>query len=138
MRNDALAPTVVSKRLLKSQCSEFVFKRDCLLCGNVCKMEDSKNPHRWVEVRQCITVNRGSAITFKQQLENLCDEREDQYGNEVPATLSGVIDLHAADALYHVPSYNRPSITEPLEEAYVRPLDDRWECDSHGRCTSYT
>ena len=53
------------KRLLKSQCSDFVFKRDCLLCGNVCKMKDSKNPHRWVQVRQCKTVTSGTAITFK-------------------------------------------------------------------------
>ena len=63
----ALAHTVVSKRLLTPI---VVFKRDCLLCGNVCKMKDSNNPHRWVQVRQCKTVNRGSAITFKQQLEN--------------------------------------------------------------------
>ena len=70
-------------------------------------------------------MNRGSAITFKQQLEDLCDEREDLWGNEVAVRLSGVIDLHAADAQYHVPCYNRfrivsvtrPSITEPLEEA---------------------
>ena len=48
-RKYALAHTVVSKRLLKSQCSDFVFKRDCLLCGNVCKMKDSNNPHRWVQ-----------------------------------------------------------------------------------------
>ena len=80
-------------------------------------MKDSNNPHRWVQVRQCKTVNRGSAITFKQQLENLCDEREDLWGNEVAATLSGVIGLRAADAQYHAPCYNRPSITEPLEEA---------------------
>ena len=65
-RKDALAHTVVFKRLLKSQCSDFVFKRDCLLCGNVCKMKDGNNPHRWVQqVRQCKTVNRCSAITFK-------------------------------------------------------------------------
>ena len=42
---DALDHTVVSKRLLQSQCSDFVFKRDYLLCCNVCKMKDSKNPH---------------------------------------------------------------------------------------------
>ena len=114
-----MAHTVVSKILLKSQCSDFMFKRDCLLCGNVCKMKDNNKPHRLVQVRQCKTVNRGSAITFKQQLENLCDEREGLWGNEVTARLSGVIDLHAADAQYHVPSYNRfrivsvtlPSIT---------------------------
>ena len=87
--------------MLKSQCSDFVFKLDCLLCGIVCKMKDSKNPHRWVEVRQCKTVNMGSAVTSKQQLENLYDEREDRWGNEVAARLSGVIDLHAADAQYH-------------------------------------
>ena len=83
------------------------------------------NPHRWLQVRQCKTVNRGSAITSKQQLENICYAREDLWGNEVTARLSGVIDLHAADAQYHVPSYNhfrivsvtRPSITETLEEA---------------------
>ena len=88
-----------------------------MLCGNVCKMEDSNNPHRWVQVRQCKTVNRGSAITFKQLLENLCDEREDLWGNEVTARLSGVIGLHAADAQYHALCYNCPAITEPLEEA---------------------
>ena len=88
-------------------------------------MKDSNNSHRWVQVRQCKTVNRSSAVTFKQQLENLCDEREDLWGNEVTAKLSRVVDLRAADAQYHVPSYNRfrivsvtrPSITETLEEA---------------------
>ena len=49
-----------------------------MLSGNVCNMKDSKNPHRWVEVRQCNTVTSGSAITSKQQLENLYDERDDQ------------------------------------------------------------
>ena len=38
-------------------------------------------------------------------------------GNEVAARLCRVIDLHAADAQYHVPCYNRPSIMEPLEDA---------------------
>ena len=70
----------------------------------------------WVEVRQRKTVNRGSATAVKQQLENLYDEREDLWGNEVAARLSGVIDLHAADAQYHVPCYKCPSITEHLEE----------------------
>ena len=50
-------------------------------------------------------------------MENIYDEREDPWGNEVAAILSGFIDLHAAVAQYHVPCYNRPSITEPLEEA---------------------
>ena len=49
-----------------------------------------------------------------------CDEREDLWGNEVTARLSGVIDLHAADAQNHVPSYNRFRIV--LEEAVMSVL----------------
>ena len=82
----------MSKRLLKSQCSDFVFKRDCLLCGNVCKMNDSNNPHRWVQFRQCKTVNRGSAITFKQQLENLCDEITETLEEALRSVLSIVAE----------------------------------------------
>lgn len=114
---------IVSERLLKSQCSDFNFKRD-LLCGNECKLKDSKNPHRWVTVRKCTTVERGSAITFKQQLENFCNERQEQWVNEVAARLSGVIDLHAADAQYHAHCYDSfrprstcPPIIEPDEMA---------------------
>ena len=72
-------------------------------------------------------------MTFKQHLENLCDERtsQDQWVNEVAARLSGVIDLPAANAQYHVPSYNtfrivpvsRPSLMVPVGEA-VRGHDD--------------
>ena len=78
-RKDRGAHIGVCKRLLKYECSAFEFKRRCLLCGSECKPKVSKNPRRWVEVRQCLTVHRGSStITFKQQLENLCEERQDQ------------------------------------------------------------
>ena len=103
-RTSTLTDTGVSKRLLKSQCNDFVFKRDCLLCGNECKPKDSKNPHRWVQVRQCTTVDRCSDVTFKQHLENLCDERQDQWANDVAARLCRVFDLPAADAQYMLQS----------------------------------
>lgn len=70
-RKSTLIDHGVPKRLLKSQCSDFVFKRDCLLCGEECKPKDSKNPHSWVQVRQCTTVDRPGNITFQQQLENM-------------------------------------------------------------------
>ena len=38
------------KRQLKSNVRDFVFKRDCLLCGQMCVKKDPKNPHRWVRV----------------------------------------------------------------------------------------
>lgn len=76
------------------------------MCGNECKPKDGKNPHCWVQVRQCTTIDRGSDITFKQHLDNLCDERQDQWANDV-AGLIGVIDLPATDTQYHVPCYNK-------------------------------
>ena len=77
-------------------------------------------------------------------MENLCNEREDPWGNEVTARLSGVIDLHAADTQYHVPSYNhfriisvtRPSITEPLEEALGSVLSNMAENATESWTTS--
>ena len=125
-RKSTLIDHGVPKRLLKSQCSDFVFKRDCLLCGEECKPKDSKNPHSWVQVRQCTTVDRPGNITFQQQLENICEDRQDQWANEVAVRLCGVFDLHASDAQYHVCCYDkfrviplsRPSMmTASLEEA---------------------
>ena len=51
--------------------------------------------------------------------------RQDHWANKVTARLSGVIDMPAADAQYHVHCYNhfrvvpvtRPSIMAPMEEA---------------------
>ena len=78
-----------------------------------------------MRVRYCTTLGRSSNITFKEHLENLCEERQDQWANEVAARLYGVIDLPAAEAQYHVPCYDkfrvvsvsRPSLMAPVEEA---------------------
>ena len=51
-----------SKRQLKSGTKDFVFKRDCLLCGELCASKDKKNPQRWVQVRQCRTVDWGDGV----------------------------------------------------------------------------
>ena len=119
-RKGALLHTGASKRMLKSHSGDFQFKRDCLFCG-----KDPKNPDRWVPVRQCTTVERGGGISFKQQVENTCDERQDQWAQEAALRISGGIDLHAADAQYHMHCYNRfravpkkpPFTTTPMEEA---------------------
>ena len=117
--------TGASKRMLKSHSGDFQFKRDCLFCGKGCLPKDPKNPGRWVPVRQCTTVDRGGGISFKQQIENTCDERQDQWAQEVALRISGVIDLCAADAQYHMHCYNRfravpkkpPFTTTPMKEA---------------------
>ena len=97
------------KRQLKSNARDFVSKRDCLLCGQVCVPKYHKNPHRWVRVNQCCTVDRGDGVlTFREQLEYTCKERGDGWSSEVSLRLSGVSgDLHASDAQYHAHCYNK-------------------------------
>ena len=97
------------KRQLKPNARDFVFKRDCLLCGQVCVPKDHKNPHRWVRVNQCRTVDRGDGVlTFREQLEYTCKERGDGWSSEVSLRLSGVSgDLHASDAQNHAHCYNK-------------------------------
>ena len=92
-----------------SNARDFVFKRDCLLCGQVCVPKDHKNPHRWVRVNHCRAVDRGDGVlTFREQLEYTCKERGDGWSSEVSLRLSGVSgDLHASDAQYHAHCYNK-------------------------------
>ena len=42
------------KRISRSQVPDFVFKRDCLFCGERCDPKDPKNPQKWVPVNQCV------------------------------------------------------------------------------------
>lgn len=67
-----------------------------------CKPKDSKNPRLWVRVRQCTTLDRGDDFTFKQHLQNLCEEKQDHRANEVAARINGVINMPAADAQYRL------------------------------------
>ena len=76
----------------------FFFKRNCLFCGNECKPNDSYNPQCWVQVRQCTTLEIYGDITFKQDVVNIYDERQNQWAQKVAVRVSGVIDLHAAAA----------------------------------------
>lgn len=59
-RKSIVTDTGPPQRLLKSECSDLVFKRDCLLSGNECKSKDTKSPHCWVRVRQCSNIWRSS------------------------------------------------------------------------------
>ena len=106
-RKARLTDESVPKRFFKSQSGDFVFKRDCLFCGEVCKPKDSKNPQRWQQVRQCATLERDSDISFKERLENICEDRQDNWANEVATRISGIIDLPAAYAQYHVSCYDK-------------------------------
>lgn len=94
-------------RPLKSQIQQFEFKRHCLLCGDECLPKDPKHPERWKQVRQCRTVDRGKGNrTFREVLEDICNERQDAWSTAVSLRLAGVRgDLHASDAQYHISCY---------------------------------
>ena len=46
------------QRVSRSQVAEFIFKCDCLFCGDICVPKNPKNPRRWVPVSQCETETR--------------------------------------------------------------------------------
>ena len=54
-----------SKRTRQSFESEFVFKRDCLFCGEECIAKDEKNPTRWRQYFEMRAINRPDQSPFK-------------------------------------------------------------------------
>ena len=94
-------------RIRRSGVPEFISKRDCLLCGQVCKPKDPKHRNRWEPVRQCETERRPGYPTFKQTLLDISDKRQDVWSKAVQLRLNGIIkDLPAAGAQYHIKCYD--------------------------------
>lgn len=133
-----------SYRVLKSQVKvDFVFNRDCVLCGKVCVPKDPKHPDRWDPVKQCETKDRGKGVpTFMQVLYDICDQRQDSWGREVSLRLSGVhTDLPACDGQYHVRCYDRfrhiPINTvivescKPIVDEALKYVIDEMKVDMH-------
>lgn len=96
------------QRISRSQVSDFVFKRDCLFCGEICVPKDPKNSHQWVPVSQCETEARPGQDTFKHAILDMCDARQDDWSRMVEVRINGAqIDLPAADRRYHTHCYNK-------------------------------
>lgn len=93
------------KRQRRSNTSEFSWKHKCLFCGESCSLEkDPKHPDRWREAYLCRTSERGTNSIYKDKLLKICNERNDNWAEEVRTRLSDIRashDLHAADARYH-------------------------------------
>ena len=103
-KNDSTSETI-PKRIRRSETSAFLWKEQCLFCGEICNLEkDPKNPNRWREAYLCRTSDRRNKQIYKDTLLQICDERNDKWAEEVRTRLSDVRashDLHAADARYH-------------------------------------
>ena len=62
---------------------DFLFKRDCLFCGQICEPKDPKHPQRWEPVSKCETEKRPGQPTFKQVILDICDECQDDWSRVV-------------------------------------------------------
>ena len=125
-RKSDSCPDKPGKRLFRSQVAKFDYANNCLFCGLICEPRDLKNPGRWDPVKQCQTVERPGIPTFKDVILSRCDERQDEWAKVVQLRVNGVVDLPAADALYHVKCYNlfRKVPNDLRGNVTCKPVDD--------------
>ena len=101
-----------SERVLKSKVPQFSredFKSKCFLCTNECKPKDPKNPTSWKKWSVCEKeyLNKNNT-SFKDVLLNICDERQDDWSEQVFIRLQAVqTTLPAYDGRYHVHCLSR-------------------------------
>ncbi|XP_053382144.1 uncharacterized protein LOC123547537 [Mercenaria mercenaria] len=72
----------------RSSCTTFDFKSNCFFCTHKCN-------------KICSEVHRVEQFYFTATIKELCNIRNDSWGNEVHARLVSVLDLQAAEAIYH-------------------------------------
>ena len=122
-RKSDSCPDKPGKRLFRSQVAQFDYANNCLFCGLICEPRDLKKTGRWDPVKQCQTVERPGIPTFKDVILSKCDERKDEWAKVVQLRVNGVVDLPAADALYHVKCYRK--VPNDLRgNVTCKPVDD--------------
>lgn len=110
---------------LRSATPLFNFREHCLFCGTPAKYKD-KNNKRGYDVFPVRTTD------FAKTISDICDERNDDWGNEVAGRLAYAPDLHAADAVYH----QRYSVN--FHTLKVRPEQTLSSGPSSSKCRSTT
>ena len=106
------------KRLYHSELSSFVLKLHCIFCGVTHSLKfDPRNPSRWQAAYLCKTTSRGTGLSFKDSILEVCGRRKDAWANQVEVRLQGAIsDLHTAEARYH-DSCRKNSMLFKIKEA---------------------
>jgi len=79
-------------RIRRSLVQRFDFKEHCFLCGKPAKHEQRKRGYDVVEVR---------TTELKSTMQQICEDRNDDWAKVVLGRIESVNDLHAADAVYH-------------------------------------
>jgi len=72
--------------------NDFDFKSKCLFCSSYAKFENRKRGLDVFPVR---------TLEFQKNIRDVCSRRNDNWSREVSDRISQVIDLPAADAVYH-------------------------------------
>ena len=91
-----IVPTNIAShhRTLRSDTEQFDFKSKCLFCASFAKfsLTTKKRSHDVYPVR---------SLDFQDKILHDCVERNDNWANEVHCRLTQVLDLPAAEAVYH-------------------------------------
>ena len=95
--------TVEPKKKVRRSLVPFDFKTQCIYCGGHCEIEkDPKNPSRWKPAYLYRTTKSKTNKPNKEFLLEKCDQRNDEWGEQVKIRLEGAVsDLYAADTRYH-------------------------------------
>ncbi|CAC5372575.1 unnamed protein product [Mytilus coruscus] len=106
--------------------SHFSYKDHCLFCGK--------------EVQKCKL--KGNDVfpvrtdDFQRRIEQVCNDRDDEWAPEVRGRLECISDLHAADALYHQTCSVNFRTSKKVPEAFS-PDPKAKENNYHGRPAAY-
>ena len=99
------------ERVLKSMVPQFSredFKSKCFICAKNCLPRDPKNPKRWKKWSVCENENLSNDTkSFKDTLLDVCDQRQDDWSQQVFVHLQAVAtSLVAYDGRYHKLCYD--------------------------------
>ena len=82
----------VHKRCSTRSLNVFDFKNKCIFCSKDAKINHRKRSQDVFPVR---------ILPFQKSIEHVCIARNDQWAHDVSGRIASIIDLPAADALYH-------------------------------------
>ena len=86
---ESTADNEVTPSKLRSN-HKFNFQNDCLFCGQHVVKQGSRE--KWYFVQ---------TLEVQSTILDICHKRNDEWGREVQGRIASVVDLHAADAVYH-------------------------------------
>lgn len=92
LKRKSTSPVIpIPSKSLRSE-MQFNFKEDCLFCGKPVNDNAKRKKHG---------VHSVQTTQFQSTLEQICNDRNDEWAVEVKGRIEFARDLHAADAVYH-------------------------------------